>query len=127
MEYGISIILAINRFHAIAAYAFLAVSMLQSYNSQFQWPLDKVTNYTKYVLKYEKKHHSNSEGIPFVGLNARQGEALAYKSPEQLEAVLQTILAASGRILLVCNGHDMIKPGFYEVYRKYCGKVGSRP
>ncbi|MBO4512816.1 MAG: hypothetical protein J5746_08615 [Victivallales bacterium] len=92
----------------------------------FQWPLDKVTNYTKYVLKHAKKYHSNSEGIPFVGLNAKQGEALAYKSPEQLEIELQTILAAGGRTLLVCNGHDMIKPGFYEVFKKYCGKVESR-
>ena len=86
----------------------------------FQWPLDKVAKYTKYVLKHEKKYHANSEGIAFVGLNASQGKALAYKSPEQLEAELKVILAVGGRTLMVCNGADMIKPGYYEVFRKYC-------
>ena len=93
----------------------------------FEWPLDKVANYTRYVLKYAKKYHYNSEGIPFVGLNAKKGEALAYKSPEQLEAELRVILAVGGRTLMVCNGHDMIKPGYFEVFRKYCGKADDIP
>ena len=52
---------------------------------------------------------------------------LAYKSPEQLEAELRVILAVGGRTLMVCNGHDMIKPGYFEVFRKYCGKADDIP
>ena len=88
----------------------------------FQWPQDKIAKYTRHVLKYEKKYHSNAEGIPFVGLNVDKRKALACKSPEELEKELQTILASGGRTLMVCNGPDMILPGYYEVFKKYCGR-----
>ena len=31
-------------------------------------------------------------------------------------------LDAGGRTLMVCNGHSIIEPGYFEVFRKYCGK-----
>lgn len=88
----------------------------------FPWPLDKVSRYTDFVLKHAKDYYANAEGIPFVGLNAAKGQALSHKTPEQLEKELQTILSAGGRTLMVCNGPDMIKPGYFEVFRKYCTK-----
>jgi hypothetical protein len=72
-----------------------------------------------------KDYYPDVEGIPFVGLNARKDQALAHKTPEQLEKELQTILAAGGRTLQVCNGPDMIKPGYYEVFKKYCTKAAN--
>ena len=37
------------------------------------------------------------------------------------------ILAAGGRRLGVCNGGDMVKPGYREVFMKYCQKgIGGR-
>ena len=62
-------------------------------------------------------------GVPFLGLNATPGKALAWKSPERLEAELRIILAAGGRRLGVCNGADMIKPGYREVFMKYCRRL----
>ena len=67
-----------------------------------------------------EEFHPGVTGVPFVGLNAVEGSALACKSPEQLECELRTILAAGGRSLQVCNGGDIIKPGYYEVFKRYC-------
>ena len=69
-----------------------------------------------------EKYHKGVKGIPFVGLKALPGTSLAAKSPALLEEELRTILSAGGDTLSVCNGMDMIKPGYYEVFRKYCGK-----
>ena len=91
----------------------------------FSWPLDKVMHYTKVTVDRAKDYYPDAEGIPFVGLNARNDQSLAHKTPERLEKELQTILAAGGRTLQVCNGLHMIKPGYYEVFKKYCTKVPS--
>ena len=88
----------------------------------FPWELAKVAKYTDIVLKSAKKYYPHSEGIPFVGLNAAHGSALVNKSPEVLEKELQTILGAGGRTLLVCNGADMIKNNYYEIFKKYCSE-----
>ena len=84
----------------------------------FQWPDGKVADYTRRVCAAGRP--AGSVGVPFVGLNANPGRALAWKSPERLEAELCMILAAGGRRLGVCNGDDMIKPGYREVFMKYC-------
>ena len=81
----------------------------------FPWKLSKVAAYTRSVIRHD-------HGVPFVGLNSNPASALAYKSPAVLEKELQTILAAGGRSLQVCSGKDMIKPGYYEVFKKYCSK-----
>ena len=83
----------------------------------FQWPDEKISDYTRKILS--APHLPGARSVPFVGLNAEQSRALAYKSPERLEAELKLILAAGGRQLAVCNGGDMLKPGYREVFRKY--------
>ena len=44
---------------------------------------------------------------------------VALKKPERLEAELKLILANGGDRLAVCNGGDVIKPGYREVFMKY--------
>ncbi|MBP5530429.1 MAG: hypothetical protein J6Y54_00160 [Lentisphaeria bacterium] len=39
---------------------------------------------------------------------------------------LDLITAAGGRVLMVCDGSAMIAPGYFEVFRKYCGKEQPR-
>jgi len=83
----------------------------------FQWPDEKIADYTRRVCAARRQ--AGSVGVPFLGLNATPGKALAWKSPERLEAELRIILAAGGRRLGVCNGADMLKPGYREVFMKY--------
>jgi predicted ribosome-associated RNA-binding protein Tma20 len=61
------------------------------------------------------------QGIPFVGLNTKPG-SLWVKDAATLEKELQTILEAGGDTLMVCSGADMLAPGIFEIFRKYCGK-----
>ena len=86
----------------------------------FQWPLDKVSRYTRIIVERAAEFHPGAVGVPFVGVQAVKGNALAYKSPEQLELELQTILAAGGRSLQVCSGRYIIAPGYYEIFKRYC-------
>ena len=86
----------------------------------FQWPDDKIADYTRRISA--DIHRPGSVSVPFVGLNATPGQALAFKTPERLEAELHIILASGGRCLGVCNGGDMVKPGYREVFMKYCRK-----
>lgn len=83
----------------------------------FPWEKAKIAEYVRQVCGV--KRPQGSQGVPFVGLNATPGEALAFKSPERLEDELRQILAAGGRTLSVCNGPDMLKPGYREVFRKF--------
>ena len=86
----------------------------------FQWPDEKIADYTRQIGIGARQ--SSSASVPFVGVNATPGKALAFKSPERLEAELRILLEAGGRRLGVCNGGDMIKPGYREVFIKYCRK-----
>ena len=86
----------------------------------FQWPDAKSADYTRRVCAEGRK--AGSVSVPFVGLNANQGRALAWKSPERLDAELRIILAAGGHRLGVCNGADMLKPGYRKVFMKYSGR-----
>ena len=83
----------------------------------FPWEKAKISEYVRRVCG--AKRPRGSQGVPFVGLNATPGRALAFKSPERLEDELRQILAAGGRSLSVCNGQDMLKPGYREVFRKF--------
>lgn len=83
----------------------------------FPWEKAKISEYVRRVCG--AKRPQDSQGVPFVGLNATPGEALAFKSPERLEDELRQILAMGGRTLSVCNGPDMLKPGYREVFRKF--------
>ena len=87
----------------------------------FQWPDEKIADYTRRINA--DKHLPGSVSVPFVGMNATPGMALAHKTPERLEAELRIILAAGGRRLGVCNGNEMTMPGYREVFRKYCRRA----
>ena len=86
----------------------------------FPWPDEKIIDYTKSIVT--AKHMSGAVSVPFVGLNAGTGGALAHKSPERLETELKLILSAGGHSLGICNGGDMLKPGYREVFKKYAGR-----
>ena len=88
----------------------------------FKWPAEKIARYTRYVVEHAKDCHPNSEGIPFLGVNSSPNSSLPANTPAEVEAELKIILAASGRTLMICNGGVMIQPGYFEVFRKYCGR-----
>ncbi|MBR2373076.1 MAG: hypothetical protein IKA87_02480 [Lentisphaeria bacterium] len=88
----------------------------------FKWNQKKIEKYTKFVIERAKDYYANVEGMPFIGLNADKNSSLGFKTPAEVEQELKIILAAGGRTLMVCNGSDIIKDGYWEVFRKYCGK-----
>ena len=88
----------------------------------FKWPTEKIARHTRYVVEHAKDHHPNAEGIPFLGVNASPNGSLGFKTPAEVEEELRIILAAGGRTLMVCDGPAMIRPGYFEVFRKYCGR-----
>lgn len=94
----------------------------QTVSWYFQWDESKIRKYTQIVLNRAKEYHSFAEGIPFIGLSTDKSSSLGYKTPETVEAELKTILASGGRTLMVCNGADIITPGYFEVFKKYCGR-----
>lgn len=85
----------------------------------FPWNVEKIADYTRITVGKQNKYFNNVRGVPFVGLN-RQPGSLWIKEPATLARELQIILQAGGNMLMVCNGKDMIEPGIYEVFRKYC-------
>ena len=94
----------------------------QTVSWYFKFDEAKIRKYTKYVLEHAKDHFPNAEGLPFIGLSADKNHSLGYKTPAEIEHDLRTILSAGGRTVMVCNGHDILKPGYFEVFRKYCGR-----
>lgn len=83
----------------------------------FAWPESKIAAHTRKIL--DAPHHPGSVSVPFVGLEANPESALPLKTPERLEAELKLVLANGGTRLAVCNGDDMLKPGYAEIFRKY--------
>lgn len=83
----------------------------------FQWDDAKIADYTRRILS--APHLAGCRSIPFVGLNAAEGTPLAHKTPERLERELELVLAAGGRDVAVCNGPDMVKPGYREVFKRH--------
>ena len=88
----------------------------------FPWDAEKIRQYTRFVVNHSKDHHPGAEGIPFLGINTNPQSSLKCKSPETVEREMKEILSAGGRTLMVCNGRAIIEPGYFEVFRKYCGK-----
>ena len=68
--------------------------------------------------------------VASVGSISEAARKLFVSQPTLTEAVrtleeeLRIILAAGGRRLGVCNGGDMLKPGYREVFMKYCRRPG---
>lgn len=94
----------------------------QTVSWYFKFDERKIGEYTQFVVKHAKDHFSNAEGLPFIGLNTDKNHSLGYKTPAEVGHDLRTILAAGGRTVMVCNGHKIIEPGYFEVFRKYCGR-----
>ena len=87
----------------------------------FPWNEKKIARYTRFVIDKQNMYFKGVRGIPFVGLN-RNPSSLWVKDAATLDKELRTILAAGGDTLMVCNGNDMLKPGIYEIFKKYCKK-----
>ena len=94
----------------------------QTVSWYFKWNQEKIAKYTQFVVNNARDHYNFVEGLPFIGLNVNCKSSLGYKSPQDVETELQTILAAGGKTLLVCSGRYIIEPGYYEVFKKYCTK-----
>ena len=85
----------------------------------FKAPLKKISAETRHIYSTEKLYHRNIKSIPFLGLNTNANGALGYKTPEEVDAELQMILSAGGTDLMVCSGISIIRPGYFEVFKKY--------
>ena len=94
----------------------------QTVSWYFKFDESKIRKYTKYVLNHAKDYYPRSEGIPFIGLSANKNNSLGSKTPEEVEHDLLAILSAGGRTLMVCDSRNIIKPGYIEVFKKYCGR-----
>ena len=94
----------------------------QTVSWYFKWDERKIKKYTAFVLDHARDYYSFAEGIPFIGLSADKTSSLGYKTPEEVEHDLQTVLAAGSRTVMVCDGRVLLQDGYYEVFRKYCGK-----
>lgn len=94
----------------------------QTVSWYFKFDERKIREYTQFVVKHAKDHFPNAEGLPFIGLSTDKNHSLGYKTPAEVEHDLRTILKAGGRTVMVCNGHAIIEPGYFEVFRKYCGR-----
>ena len=91
----------------------------------FQWPEEKIQYYTKFVTEHAKDYYPHVEGIPFQGVNTNSNISLGYKTPADVEREIRQILAAGGKTLMVCDGPSIIEPGYFDVFKKYCGKESS--
>ena len=74
------------------------------------------------MVNRAQDHHNFVQGVPFIGLNTKRTSSLGFKTPQDVEQELQTILAAGGRTLLVCSGSAILQAGYYEVFKKYFAK-----
>lgn len=89
----------------------------------FKWQPEKIARCTRFVVEHANDHHPDTVGIPFLGVSTSRNHSLAGKTPEEVDAELRLITAAGGRTLMVCNGPAMLVPGYFEVFRKYCGRA----
>lgn len=94
----------------------------QTVSWYFKWDEKKIRKYTDFVLNHAQDHYSNAEGIPFIGINENKNSSLAHKTPAEVERELQIILECGSSTVMVCNGTAILQDGYYEVFRKYCGK-----
>ena len=94
----------------------------QTVSWYFKWDEATIRKKTEYVVKHAKDHFSNAEGVPFIGLSTDRTSSLMYKTPEEVDFELRTILSAGGRSVMVCYGTAILEDGYYEVFKKYCGK-----
>ena len=94
----------------------------QTVSWYFKFDEQKIRRYTEYVLNHARDHHPSARGIPFIGLQTDKTSSLGYKTPQEVEHDLRTILFAGSRTVMVCDSRSILQPGYFEVFRKYCGK-----
>lgn len=94
----------------------------QTVSWYFPWSQEKIRSYTRFVVDHAKDYHPHVQGIPFIGLSTDKSSSLGFKTPEQVDLELRTILEAGGRKVMVCNGSSILQDGYFEVFKKYCGK-----
>ena len=94
----------------------------QTVSWYFKWPDEDIACATKNILANAKVYHPASEAIPFIGLSSNPKSSLGYKSPEDVEREIRIIIASGSNTLMVCSGSPVIQPGYFEVFKKYCGK-----
>ncbi len=83
----------------------------------FPWSPQKIADYTRITVEQATRHFDHVRGVPFVGLNRRPG-SLWGKTSATLERELRAILAAGGRMAMVCNGSDMLAPDIAPIFRR---------
>lgn len=91
----------------------------------FPWPEEKIRKYTKTVIGEQNRHFNDVTGVPFVGVNATPGKSLWRKDPATLEKELKILLDSGADSLMICNGAAMLEPGYFEIFKKYCGEPGD--
>ena len=94
----------------------------QTVSWYFQWQPEKVKHATAVVINDAQKYFPQVQGIPFIGVSTNAKGSLGYKSPSDVAKDIEAVIAAGARTLMVCNGSAMIAPGYFEVFRRYCGK-----
>jgi len=94
----------------------------QTVSWYFKWDEGKIRKYTEYVLSHAKDYYPTVEGIPFIGINEKENSSLAHKTPAEVEQELRIILASGSRTVMVCNGEAILEAGYYEIFKKYCGR-----
>ena len=94
----------------------------QTVSWYFKWQEKDIADAVRNILKEGKRFNPDGEAIPFIGLSSNPRSSLGYKTPEDVERELKTLLAAGARTVMVCSGAPVIQPGYFEVFKKYCGK-----
>lgn len=92
----------------------------QTVSWYFKWDGEKIRKYTDYVIKHAKDYYLTAEGLPFIGLSTDKNSSLGYKTPEDIDFELRTILQRGATSVMVCNGREILKDGYFEVFKKYC-------
>jgi hypothetical protein len=94
----------------------------QTVSWYFKWQNEDISKSVKYILSNGKRFNPDAEAIPFIGLNSNVSSSLGYKSPADVERELKIIIASGAETLMICSGAPVIQPGYFEVFKKYCGK-----
>ena len=94
----------------------------QTVSWYFKWQEKDIADAVQNILKNDKRYNPDGEAIPFIGLNSNPRSSLGYKSPEDVEREIKMIIASGSKTLMVCSGAPVIQPGYFEVFKKYCGK-----
>lgn len=94
----------------------------QTVSWYFQWQPEVIRHSTSVVINEAQKYFPQAQGIPFIGINTNAKSSLGYKTPEDVAKDIECVIAAGADTLMVCSGSAMITPGYFEVFKRYCGR-----